>query len=114
MSDQPMGKGNWTYPDSVNRVRPPKTTIPKTLAADPNSQYATPFEDVFGKKPFVATTFSFSAFDIVLLKEVKGEFLIVFASGNAAALLLNRMVRLRFAFTGSLRRPKGRDCLRHW
>lgn len=28
-------------PDSVRRVRPPKTTIPKTEAADPRSQYAT-------------------------------------------------------------------------
>jgi hypothetical protein len=28
-------------PDSVSRVRPPKTTIPKTLAAEPSSQYAT-------------------------------------------------------------------------
>ena len=27
-----------TYPDSVNLVRPPNTTIPKTLAALPNSQ----------------------------------------------------------------------------
>jgi hypothetical protein len=38
-----------TYPDSVRRVRPPKTTMPKTLAALPSSQYATLLEDVLGK-----------------------------------------------------------------
>jgi hypothetical protein len=27
-----------TYPDSVRRVRPPKTTMPNTLAALPSSQ----------------------------------------------------------------------------
>lgn len=36
------------YPDSVSRVRPPKTTIPKTLAALPSSQYATALELVSG------------------------------------------------------------------
>lgn len=35
-------------PDSVSRVRPPNTTIPKTLAAEPRSQYATDFLDVSG------------------------------------------------------------------
>lgn len=40
------------YPDSVNRVRPPKTTMPKTLAALPNSQYATDFELVSGNELF--------------------------------------------------------------
>jgi len=39
-------------PDSVNRVRPPNTTIPKTLAALPNSQYATDFELTSGKLLF--------------------------------------------------------------
>lgn len=38
------------YPDSVKRVRPPNTTIPKTLAALPSSQYATDFELVSGKE----------------------------------------------------------------
>jgi hypothetical protein len=33
----------------VRRVRPPKTTIPKTLAALPSSQYATLLEVVLGK-----------------------------------------------------------------
>lgn len=36
-------------PDSVSRVSPPNTTIPKTLAALPSSQYATLFSDVSGK-----------------------------------------------------------------
>lgn len=36
-------------PDSVRRVRPPKTTIPKTLAAEPSNQYATLLLLVFGK-----------------------------------------------------------------
>ena len=36
-------------PDSVRRVRPPKTTIPKTLAAEPSNQYATLLLQVFGK-----------------------------------------------------------------
>jgi hypothetical protein len=37
------------YPDSVKRVQPPNTTIPKTLAALPRSQYATALELVSGK-----------------------------------------------------------------
>lgn len=37
-------------PDSVSRVRPPNTTIPNTLAAEPNSQYATESELVAGKE----------------------------------------------------------------
>jgi hypothetical protein len=40
---------NGTYPDSVRRVRPPKTTMPKTLAALPSSQYATLFDDTLGE-----------------------------------------------------------------
>jgi len=39
----------YTYPDSVSRVRPPKMTMPKTLAALPNNQYATVLLDVAGK-----------------------------------------------------------------
>lgn len=54
---------NWTYPDSVSLVRPPNTTIPKTDAALPKSQYATPFELVSGKN-FLLPTFS-SVCDIV-------------------------------------------------
>ena len=37
------------YPDSVRRVSPPNTTMPKTLAALPSSQYATLLDDVLGK-----------------------------------------------------------------
>jgi hypothetical protein len=51
-----------TYPDSVRRVKPPNTTMPKTLAALPSSQYATLFDDVFGKlldlAPLVAASAS--------------------------------------------------------
>ena len=36
-------------PDSVNLVSPPKITIPKTLAALPNNQYATVLAEVSGK-----------------------------------------------------------------
>lgn len=42
-----------TYPDSVRRVRPPKTTMPKTLAALARSQYAIVLEDVSGKLDFL-------------------------------------------------------------
>lgn len=38
-----------THPDSVSLVKPPKTTIPNTLAALPSSQYATVLVDVLGK-----------------------------------------------------------------
>jgi len=38
----------FSYPDSVSLVRPPKTTIPKTLAALPKSQYPTDFVLVWG------------------------------------------------------------------
>lgn len=64
------------YPDSVNRVRPPNTTIPKTLAALPNNQYATPFEDVCGKNRLPdAFTVSLSTLEIVIvwLKELSGD-----------------------------------------
>ena len=54
------------YPDSVNLVSPPNTTIPKTLPADASSQYATALDEVSGKKAFFAPfTFSFSALNIV-------------------------------------------------
>lgn len=38
-----------TYPDSVNRVRPPNTTIPNTLAALARRKYPTDLELVSGK-----------------------------------------------------------------
>ena len=49
------GEGEWMYPDSVNRVRPPHTTMPKTLAALPSNQYATIFSLVLGNADFFAT-----------------------------------------------------------
>ena len=57
------------YPDSVNLVNPPNTTIPNTLAALPNNQYATPLLLVFGKNPFFACC---SARPIVWLRPVNG------------------------------------------
>lgn len=83
---------NKTYPDSVNRVNPPNTTIPKTLAALPSSQYATILELVSGK-PFLLE--AFSAFDIVWLRELKGEALLVAEvdCAKAVASLLNRICR---------------------
>jgi hypothetical protein len=42
-----------TYPDSVSLVSPPNTTIPKTLAALPSSQYATDLSLTLGKLDFV-------------------------------------------------------------
>ena len=47
-----------TYPDSVNLVRPPKTTIPKTLAALPSNQYATVLSLTPGKLDFDAPDFA--------------------------------------------------------
>ena len=39
-----------TYPDSVNLVNPPNMTMPNTLVALANNQYATPLLLVCGKK----------------------------------------------------------------
>jgi len=38
-----------TYPDSVNLVNPPRTTIPNTNPDIPNNQYATLLEVLSGK-----------------------------------------------------------------
>lgn len=65
-----MWHGGVAYPDSVNLVRPPNTTIPKTLAALPKSQYATDFELVSGKELFLNLSASST---IVLLNETRGE-----------------------------------------
>lgn len=43
-----VGASGSAYPDSVSRVRPPNTTMPKTLAALARSQYATPLELMSG------------------------------------------------------------------
>lgn len=50
-----------TYPDSVRRVRPPKTTMPNTLAALPSSQYATLFDVVLGELLDLACSVAASA-----------------------------------------------------
>lgn len=86
-----------TYPDSVSLVKPPNTTIPKTLAADPRSQYATVFEEVSGKN--LALAFSFPGANIFSLKALRGDLSPFPADfGKVAALLLNRMVCRIFAF----------------
>lgn len=41
--------GDVTYPDSVNLVSPPRTTIPNTSPADPISQYPTGLLLISGK-----------------------------------------------------------------
>lgn len=47
-----------TYPDSVSLVRPPKTTIPKTLTALPSNQYATVLSLTPGKLDFDVSDFA--------------------------------------------------------
>lgn len=39
-----------SYPDSVNLVKPPQTTMPNTLTALPISQYPTALPSVSGKE----------------------------------------------------------------
>lgn len=78
-------------PDSVSLVRPPNTTIPKTLAALPRSQYATTLSLVFGKNEDLVDFLALSAFRLIdLLKEesVEGH-----PKGDASASLLEAMVR---------------------
>jgi hypothetical protein len=110
-----------TYPDSVNLVNPPKTTIPNTLAAEPKSQYATMFEEVSGKNPVFGGSLS-AALEMVLLNDFNGvEFFDVFvfgvfnAFGGEAAELLNRIDWKRFGLTGNLSvREAGREYCMHW
>jgi hypothetical protein len=59
-----------TYPDSVSLVKPPKTTIPKTLAALPSNQYATDLELCSGK---LVLDFSVFPAPIRSLSEARGE-----------------------------------------
>ena len=72
-----------TYPDSVIRVRPPNTTMPKTLTALPSSQYATPLELVLGNdRDLAAAIASVSAWydgraDISLASFPRGEVVVV-------------------------------------
>ena len=56
------------HPDSVRRVRPPKTTIPNTLAALPSNQYATSLSLTSGNR-FLP---SFAVF-VVLLRADSGD-----------------------------------------
>ena len=84
-----MHHGQWkstsalsaTYPDSVSLVRPPKTTIPNTLAALASSQYATLLLLTSGKADLDASGFALltaaeseayraNAFLALLLKDV--------------------------------------------
>jgi hypothetical protein len=70
-------------PDSVSRVRPPKTTIPKTLAAEPSSQYATLLLLVSGNDELWVVFFAyvFDLFVMVWLNAPSGE---AFALDGAA------------------------------
>ena len=52
-----------TNPDSVSLVRPPNTTIPKTLVALPSSQYATTFSLVSGNWALRPTVPALTGFD---------------------------------------------------
>ena len=67
--------GQGTHPDSVNLVRPPNTTIPKTLAALPNSQYPTTVPSCFGKNVGFAGTILCWSLRKAWLRESKGEFI---------------------------------------
>ena len=51
-----------THPDSVRRVNPPKTTMPKTLAALPKSHHATDLSLILGKLDLALTAPSSTAF----------------------------------------------------
>ena len=62
-----------TYPDSVRRVNPPKMTIPKTLAALPNNQYATFLLFVSGKYDLVFACVVRPSPPILLLSAASGE-----------------------------------------
>jgi hypothetical protein len=114
-----LGIEEWRkrYPDSVNLVSPPKTTIPNTLAAEPKSQYATVVEEVSGKNPLFGRALS-AALEIVLLNDFNGvEFFGIFVFGafdpwgSTAAELLNRIAWERFALSV---RDTGREYFMHW
>lgn len=60
-------------PDSVRRVRPPKTTIPKTEAADPRSQYATLLLLTLGKCVVEDALAFLGCFAMVWLNAPSGE-----------------------------------------
>ena len=56
-------------PDSVSRVRPPKTTMPKTLVALARSQYATLLDETSGHEEVVVEGFARTAFAVMVLAE---------------------------------------------
>jgi len=62
------------YPDSVSLVNPPNTTIPKTLAALPKSQYAAALSLISGKEFDLGfARFAADSTLIVLLKAPRGD-----------------------------------------
>ena len=62
------------YPDSVSLVNPPNTTIPKTLAALPKSQYATALSLISGNEfDFGFARFAADLTPIVPLKAARGD-----------------------------------------
>lgn len=77
------------YPDSVSLVRPPKTTMPKTLAALPRSQYATIFSLTSGKCLFRSL-----AALILWLKEDRGDDRADLESSEAAAVAYHLDVKV--------------------
>jgi hypothetical protein len=111
--------GTWmnetTNPDSVSLVQPPNTTIPKTLAALPRSQYATIFSVTSGNLEVLPEL------PIFLLKLVKGEDTLLPtapADDETGCLMLkaraNVALRARghpFTFGFCL---SGSDFVRHW
>lgn len=101
-----------TDPDSVSLVRPPNTTIPKTLAALPRSQYATTLSLVFGNNEDLVGFLAVSAFRLIdLLREesVDGP-----PKGDVSASLLEAMVRrvgdLKAFRNGVVGRPFNTEC----
>jgi hypothetical protein len=82
-------------------VRPPKTTIPKTLAALPSSQYPTDFELVSGKKFLPAPLRTSPRFR---LTEAKGEVaaVLLLARDCRDVVLLYRMFRINADFPAIL------------
>ena len=96
-----------TYPDSVSLVRPPNTTMPKTLAALPKSQYATTFSLTSGKKLFRVLPPL-----IVLLREERGDIMLAVSVRPAVPTVeARRMSVLRALRNGGLpgRRKRDRD-----
>lgn len=109
-----------TYPDSVRRVRPPKMTIPKTLAALPSSQYATDLEFSSGNDELLASSLTLlarSAASSRVGAAVLLALLVVFKhrTEKEAGARNSRSVRVRWRGDSSV--DEAFDCpfdLRHW